>query len=890
MSGLEEYTRSGDKRQVWLANDDDSFTIFDATGNALFKVYGDGRVEGVKTAVHAGSPQPVQLIENVEAGNIELQLIGNRFVRNDLVRSGDKKSTTSGADENGNAAHVGHTDYCLLVSRVTANSKTSDWNPFATYAGNARLTSSITYAAGVTGIKYDVVQAGSGTNFLTKTYSSDTSNDITYELEVFNLTALGAVNAYEQQVITDLGISWDFTTYPDWEDIESAVTSSSDRETIFAAFIPAHVSSYQPKVVTRLQNYGSNLAQVTAVDEGYLSATGVPTGTSPTGLRISETGFSFEAGSGNGATVRNKWPVSGGMEYTIALDYATTGYGVLCRLHEFDRDGIYVKKTTLVNTSAAGSGSVEQSITMQAETTYVIISALAQGGASDVIFTSIQLNEGSNALSFLECISKPATFGSRSVNQLRNGNGEENVQGWIAGDAAVELSHDGSDFVLNNGDASAASVYRRVPVDDYTFYVNITDTADSEATPKIYCQEEMATAPSGWSWTASNYIVGAAGHYSQSSAADELSGYFEGVVAVLMSVTDTTLNDEVQYREMMLVRGEFTLAQIQAMGYVSYSPILLHAIDSVADELKLIDGKPYIVHNVEVDDDWELGEPVVNTTALDTNGEFAADTDWTKGTNWTIAGGVAVASAVPNGQTIRQAPTSALAVGRYYLTKYTISGYSAGSVRVKIGNSYGTARSANGTYVEIVKCESISDTTIGLFAVGTTTLNADNLEIYEIDIFEAEDPTIEDISIFVDGSLIQPAQEDENHVVCEDGVIVYATHQTGIQALADGIKNALVQTAKIADLTPVYELAHISTAGLGASSNTVVNFADIDGFPDELANVKVLEETLDANVSSVDVYDNAIVINTDGVGTGAGDESCHLLLASGKPAITYTGA
>lgn len=55
----------------------------------------------------------------------------------------------------------------------------------------------------------------------------------------------------------------------------------------------------------------------------------------------------------------------------------------------------------------------------------------------------------------------------------------------------------------------------------------------------------------------------------------------------------------------------------------------------------------------------------VDFANLVTNGGFDADSDWTKGTGWTISGGVAVAVSVPNGQGIVQ--SAQMVAGRRYL-------------------------------------------------------------------------------------------------------------------------------------------------------------------------------------------------------------------------------
>jgi hypothetical protein len=86
---------------------------------------------------------------------------------------------------------------------------------------------------------------------------------------------------------------------------------------------------------------------------------------------------------------------------------------------------------------------------------------------------------------------------------------------------------------------------------------------------------------------------------------------------------------------------------------------------------------------------------------LITNGVFAADTNWTKGTGWTIAAGVASSSGAQSDdadltQTIT--PTA----GLIYKVVFTVSGYSAGNVCAVVGDTEGTDRAANGTYTEYI--------------------------------------------------------------------------------------------------------------------------------------------------------------------------------------------
>lgn len=80
------------------------------------------------------------------------------------------------------------------------------------------------------------------------------------------------------------------------------------------------------------------------------------------------------------------------------------------------------------------------------------------------------------------------------------------------------------------------------------------------------------------------------------------------------------------------------------------------------------------------------------------NGTFAADASWTKGTNWTIAAGVATKAAT-------NATALSLAAGliqgqAYYLTFDMTR--SAGSLTPSLGGTNGTARSSAATFSEIV--------------------------------------------------------------------------------------------------------------------------------------------------------------------------------------------
>jgi len=78
-------------------------------------------------------------------------------------------------------------------------------------------------------------------------------------------------------------------------------------------------------------------------------------------------------------------------------------------------------------------------------------------------------------------------------------------------------------------------------------------------------------------------------------------------------------------------------------------------------------------------------------------GTFDTDTNWSKGTGWSIADGKA--SHAGGDGNLQQ---SVLTIGRQYLVTYTLSDITQGNVRLILGGTVGDTRSANGSYTELL--------------------------------------------------------------------------------------------------------------------------------------------------------------------------------------------
>lgn len=115
---------------------------------------------------------------------------------------------------------------------------------------------------------------------------------------------------------------------------------------------------------------------------------------------------------------------------------------------------------------------------------------------------------------------------------------------------------------------------------------------------------------------------------------------------------------------------------------------------------------------------------------LVTNGTFDSDTAWTKGTGWTISGGVATKSA---GTASSLSQGDLVKTGSVYVVQYTLSSYSGGGVQIILDGVAGSPfRTVNGTYTEIITASGGS----GIVYVYGNSLFAgsiDNISVFEVD-------------------------------------------------------------------------------------------------------------------------------------------------------------
>lgn len=117
--------------------------------------------------------------------------------------------------------------------------------------------------------------------------------------------------------------------------------------------------------------------------------------------------------------------------------------------------------------------------------------------------------------------------------------------------------------------------------------------------------------------------------------------------------------------------------------------------------------------------------PVIGSELV-TNGGFDSDTAWTKGTGWTISGGVAThAAGVSSGIT-----QGAATAGKSYKVTWTVSGWTAGTNWALVGGNAGPGWSGNGTFTSIVTAAAAQG--IGVACSATFDGSIDNISIVEV--------------------------------------------------------------------------------------------------------------------------------------------------------------
>ncbi len=134
---------------------------------------------------------------------------------------------------------------------------------------------------------------------------------------------------------------------------------------------------------------------------------------------------------------------------------------------------------------------------------------------------------------------------------------------------------------------------------------------------------------------------------------------------------------------------------------------------------------------------------------LVTNGDFASDTNWTKGTGWAIGSGVATTTG-GGGDSDLTEDTLVLISGKTYQVTFTITAQSGGVVTPKLGTQEGTDRSTVDTFTENIVS---NGTTLNLQSDNSGDLSIDNV-IVKLANVSWDLSTNQVTSLTLDGDLV----------------------------------------------------------------------------------------------------------------------------------------
>jgi hypothetical protein len=164
------------------------------------------------------------------------------------------------------------------------------------------------------------------------------------------------------------------------------------------------------------------------------------------------------------------------------------------------------------------------------------------------------------------------------------------------------------------------------------------------------------------------------------------------------------------------------------------------------------------------------------------NGDFAADSDWTKGVGWTIndvVAGKAHCDGTQSG-TSQIFQSSSIVIDTLYKVTYTISGYSgSGTIRSSLGGyNQGPVRSGDGTYVEYVSATNPLSNNRVYLAANIDFIGAlDDLIVEEV-LNDSRGTMVVDMS--------HPAVSMTDHDLTEDIISLDTSAQEFVSLRGDG--------------------------------------------------------------------------------------------------------
>jgi len=843
-----------------------------------------GQIKDQKLDVTVGSGGSVAVVSEVQSPTLQLRALGKLFDKNVLLRDGDAVELGTSSIALSGTQPLSNGD--VILTRMYVNNIDNIGS-----VTNLRLRGAICrmLSTDITMMVADVLA------WQIATYETSTSKVEDYQvgwsggggssnitLCPFNLTSLGTLTADQVQMMTDLATLNDWTitgTADTWANIGTWLNTPADREAFFALVIPSHVSSMEPAKLEEIVVRGNNLAlcDKIRVRETFASSDADLVIVTATGIE------KITAGGNINNIVSCVFSAAPNTEYTLGFTFAVDDITIAARIMTATDDTFSrysdASKWTTIGTETS-SGDYTLTFTTTSDVKFASIGfAIDSASSTLAALTNIQLNEGSTANTYATPLDAGIEFGNRSANELKNGNYEYELLGWTNVDTA------NSHLRIITGETVVAGSFTPRFSGWYTFGAKNL-VADAK-TVKISMNSVESVAVQGdadptWSVESVELVAGTA-------------------YAIAMTGSENLIEFQVQ-----IMQGERASAEFEDKGYIAYNPLeLLTCPDNagtstVSDELISINGVPNIKHNV-TDNRTDSGDPEIDPTELSTS-------------TWINHGGVPYATFTGGSQAGFTAGKvgagTALGTtlddivieqGKRYRMFYNIvqnSGTvaSASSIMV-IGPAVGagagpvdnTLLVAGATEVDFIA------TISGTFTAWVQTNQEVNytlsgFTIMQYNIQENLAPNLEDISAFVNGSLIQETTEGQNHIVSADGVMLSVVHSQGLAGVVSGVQQGLQSKLDRSEYDKLHRV-RLTTVNTGMTASTPFFFAFSlsTSIPDLIPGAALVYEILkDTDVASYDIYDNGIVITPGGSAPAAADVLIDVLIEASEPLAIIT--
>lgn len=235
-----------------------------------------------------------------------------------------------------------------------------------------------------------------------------------------------------------------------------------------------------------------------------------------------------------------------------------------------------------------------------------------------------------------------------------------------------------------------------------------------EAGANCFAPENVATAANTVTFTGKSFDANGTGNSLSNVDTADATSTTGNDTTFATGTAGTSGNVAIWNADGDLVDGATVDANILVDGDIGGS---VQAFD--ADTAKLDVAQEYTAQqNFNATTLTALGADLV------TNGAFASDTNWTKGTGWTIASGVATTDASQVGDSDLTEDTLVLVSGKTYQVTFTVTAFTAGVVTPVLGTQEGTDRGSAATFTENIVA---NGTDLNMQADASGNLSIDNV-------------------------------------------------------------------------------------------------------------------------------------------------------------------